>query len=165
MRSLVFSNNHEATNLSDTHTLYCCECNLCSFISCPEGLYPGSVSAFAKRKLNAKGVKHTGPISNQAHPLADYRRTPSKKLKRMLDLTQFTDEGPLAEFKYKPKTLKIMLQQHIGAPATATTSTGKKVTTGEKIATVGEKLGAELHSPANGIVKEVTDTHITIQVK
>ena len=162
MRSLVFS-GPEITNAADTHTLYCCECNLCSFIACPEGLYPGSVCGSAKRKINAKGIKHTGSISNQAHPLADYRRTPSKKLKRMLSLNQFKDEGPLVPFDYQPSTLRIKLQQHIGAPAMAIVKTNTLLKAGEKIATMGDKLGSELHSPLDGLVTDITDTHITIQ--
>lgn len=163
MRSLVFSGVPENSTGADTHTLYCCECNLCSFISCPEGLYPGSVCGSIKHKLNAKGIKHTGSISNKAHPLADYRRTPSKKLKRMLSLNQFKDEGPLEAFDYQPSTLRIKLHQHIGAPATPIVEADSQVKAGEKIATMGDKLGSELHAPANGIVTEVTDTHITIQ--
>jgi Na+-translocating ferredoxin:NAD+ oxidoreductase RnfC subunit len=163
MRSLVFSGGPEVTNQADTHTLYCCECNLCSFIACPEGLYPGSVCGSAKRKLNATGVKYKGSISNQAHPLADYRRTPSKKLKRMLSLNQFKDEGPLVDFDYQPSKLRIKLQQHIGEPASAIVKVNIQVKAGEKIATMGDKLGSELHSPINGLVTEVTDTHITIQ--
>lgn len=164
MRSLVFSGVPEDSNGADTHALYCCECNLCSFISCPEGLYPGSVCGTAKQKLNAKGIKHTGTISNKAHPLADYRRTPSKKLKRMLSLNQFTDEGPLVAFDYQPSTLRIKLHQHIGAPAIPIVKTKSRVKAGEKIATMGDKLGSELHAPSSGLVTEVTDTHITIEI-
>lgn len=163
MRSLVFSGVPENSNGADTHTLYCCECNLCSFISCPEGLYPGSVCGTAKRNLNAKGIKYTGSISNQAHPLADYRRTPSKKLKRMLSLNQFKDEGPLVAFDYQPSSLRIELQQHIGVPAMAIVKANTHVKAGEKIATMGDKLGSELHAPLNGLVTEVTNTHITIE--
>ena len=92
MRSLLFSPVDADT--PETHTLFCCECNLCSFVSCPEGLFPGRVCGLNKRAAIAAGAKYEGMIDNTPHPLIGYRRTPSKKLKRMLDLNKFKDVGP-----------------------------------------------------------------------
>ncbi|MBI9091269.1 MAG: 4Fe-4S dicluster domain-containing protein [Desulfobacterium sp.] len=162
MRSLVFMDETGETTEPGTHALSCCECNLCSFVSCPEGLYPSTVTVNTKRKAMLKKLSHEGEPLNQAHALADYRRTPSRRLKSMLDLNRYPDEGPLVAFDPKPTTLKILLHQHIGAPATPLVKEGDLVTVEQKIATPGKNLGAEIHAPVNGRVQRVTDTFIQI---
>ena len=164
MRSLVFVDETGTNVAPEAHALYCCECNLCSFVSCPEGLYPGSVCVINKRAAMAQKVTYTGEMINKAHPLADYRRTPSKRLKSMLDLARYKDEGPLVAFEFNPSTLKLMLKQHIGAPASPLVRQGDKVVKGQKIATVGDALGSEIHAPADGTVMALTDTFIEISV-
>ncbi len=164
MRSLVFMDETGTNVAPEAHALYCCECNLCSFVSCPEGLYPGTVCVQNKRAAAAQKIAYTGPVSNQAHPLAEYRRTPSKRLKNMLDLAGYPDEGPLTDVTFKPSTLKLMLKQHIGAPASPLVSPGDRVTRGQKIATVGDALGSEIHAPEDGTVKTVTAAFIEITV-
>ena len=41
---------------------------------------------------------------------------------------------------------------------------GDKVTRGQKIATVGDALGCDIHAPEDGTVKAVTDAFIEISV-
>ncbi len=163
MRSLMFSIASDQVKTTEPHTLYCCECNLCSLVSCPEGLYPSTVCINHKRKTSAKGVKYSDPIASKPHALADYRKTPSKRLKNMLDLAKYKDEGPLAEFKYQPSQLKLPLRQHIGVPATPLVEVNMPVKRNQKVATVGDQLGSEIHSPIDGQVIEITDSYITIQ--
>ncbi len=54
------------------------------------------------------------------------------------------------------------LKQHIGAPDIPLVSSGTKVICGERIAD-SQGLGAVLHSPVTGIVKEVTETAVIIE--
>ena len=164
MRALVFSDPTQQNILAETHTLYCCECNLCSFIACPEGLFPSTVCVNAKRLLTEEKISYQGDPASGPHPLADYRRTPSKKLKQMLDLNQFKDEGPLSDFAYRPAHLKVMLRQHIGVPAEPVVKTGDQVKKNQKLATAGSNLGSEIHCPADGRITEVTADYITVQV-
>jgi len=157
MRSLLFS--HEGKD-PELHTLYCCECNLCSFVSCPEGLSPSMVCINNKRKARNRQLSYDGKVDNTVHPLHAYRRTPSKKLKTMLDLSRYTDLGPLADFSYTPSQLKILLRQHIGKPASPMVAVGERVRTSQKLATVGQDLGAEIHAPASGTITEITEQWI-----
>jgi len=159
MRSLLFTHEGKEPEL---HTLYCCECNLCSFISCPEGLSPSMVCIKNKREARNRQLSYDGKIDNTVHPLHAYRRTPSKKLKTMLDLSRYTDLGPLADFSYTPSHLKVLLRQHIGKPASPMVEVGERVKTGQKLATVGQDLGAEIHAPANGTITEITDQWISL---
>ncbi len=164
MRALMFTPVGES--VGEQHAIACCECNLCSLVSCPEGLYPGSVSALSKRQAGANGMKMDSSEfpSNGPHPLIKYRRTPTSKLKRLLDLNRFGDTGPLTDSPFTPKLLTLPLRQHIGKPATPIVSIGDHISAGDKIATVGKDLGSEIHSPMAGKVVNISDTTIDVEV-
>ncbi len=164
MRSLIFHHSGDRPAEPVTHTLYCCQCNLCSFVSCPEGLYPSQVCINNRKQALAQKAKYNGPLSNQGHPLAQFRKTPSRRLKTMLDLNRFPDTGDLTGHNLSPESLSLPLQQHIGGPATPVVSKGDRVEKGQKIATMGEALGSEIHSPANGIVTRVDEKCINIRI-
>jgi Na+-translocating ferredoxin:NAD+ oxidoreductase RnfC subunit len=162
MRSLLFSSGDFNADPIATHNLFCCECNLCSLISCPEGLYPAQACILNKRALIKNKLGHSGEIDNRVHPLITYRRTPMKKIMSRLGLARFKNKGPLFDFQFEPDQFQIQLRQHIGAPATPLVKVGDEVEHAQKIATVGDGLGAEIHSPASGIVSVVTERHIVI---
>lgn len=161
MRSLLFAGGERIPEL---HTNYCCECNLCSFIACPEGLSPSMVCVDNKQRARQLKLTYEGKLDGHVHPMRDYRKTPSKKLKIMLDLKRYRDVGPLVDFTYQARILKVGLQQHIGQPATAIVKVGESVEARQKIGTVGQNLGCEIHAPARGVVKEVTDQFIVLDL-
>lgn len=164
MRSLMFTPIGES--VPEMHAMACCECNLCTLISCPEGLYPGSVSALSKRLAGSNGMKFDGDQfqSNGPHPLIKYRRTPTSKIKRILDLNRFGDTGPLTNFSFAPKVLSVPLRQHIGKTAEPVVSVGDLVQAGDKIATVGSDLGSEIHAPMAGKVVNISGSTIEVEV-
>ncbi len=163
MRALMFT--AVDTSVAEKHAMACCECNLCTLISCPEGLYPGSVSVLSKRAAAASGMKfeQKNGTESGAHPLIQFRRTPTKKLKQILDLNRFGDSGPLEPYTEPIKTLTIPLRQHIGKPAEPSITVGSQVEEGQKIASVGEGLGSEIHAPLSGKVVDVTNSSIVIE--
>lgn len=163
MRNLLFTDGGVQVDSASAHTLYCCECNLCSVAACPEGLYPSQACIFSKRAAMKEKIHFGGDTSGSVHPLIEYRRTPTKKIKERLDLGRFQDTGPLVDFSLESKRLEILLRQHIGAPAEPVVKMGQFVAKGEKIATVGENLGAEIHSSGNGVVIEVNPKAIVIE--
>ena len=55
-----------------------------------------------------------------------------------------------------PKTVKIPLSQHIGAPCTPCVKVGERVLRGQKIGDVSSGLGCPVHSSISGNVKEIT---------
>ena len=165
MRNLVFSSFNQdgsQTRPIQAHTMACAECNLCTLISCPEGLYPTQRCISAKKDAMAAKATFTETGHSQAHPLVDYRRTPVKKILTRLALDQFQNKGELVPVEVKPKQLVIRLSQHIGTPATSLVASGEEVSRYQKIATVNDKLGAEIHSPVNGRVTAVNDLEIVI---
>ena len=163
MRGLVFQGPGEAPRTIQAHAQYCCQCNLCSLISCPEGLYPSQVCIQHRSLALGSKVRYQGPLSvGQGHPLAAYRKTPSSRLKTRLDLKRFPDIGELTDHDLNPARLTLMLRQHIGGAATPLVCPGDAVEPGMKIATMGDALGAELHAPLAGIVDQVTADAIVI---
>lgn len=163
MRNLLFSNGEVDPDSSAAHTLYCCECNLCTIVACPEGLYPSQACINSKRKIIQKKIQFQGDKKAVAHPLIAYRRTPTKRVKERLDLLQFVDNGPLVEFTTAANRYEIRLQQHIGAPAEPVVKQGQQVSKGEKIATVADKLGAEIHSSVDGVIVEINQKAIVVE--
>jgi len=164
MRMLLFSNNDHHPFPQNAHTLFCCECNLCSMISCPEGLSPGQVSRNSKRAMLKNKISYSGKADNIANSLISYRRTPMSRLLEKLDLKKFKNRGPLTELKLQPEKLKIMLRQHIGVSAKPVVRVGQNVLFREKIGTVDKGLGAEIHSPVDGNVLKITGDYITIKI-
>ena len=61
--------------------------------------------------------------------------------------------------------VKILLSQHIGAPAQAIVKTGDTVTKGQMIAQHADGLSVSIHASISGRVTEVTERHIIIAAK
>jgi len=164
MRTLLFSNGvPEATNQT-AHNLFCCECNLCTLISCPEDLYPAQVCIANKQALLNSKIRYSGTQFNQAHKLIEYRKTPINKIMQKLNLNRFPNRGSLVDYDWKPKQLTVMLRQHIGAPAEPVVAVNDNVSKKQKIASVGRNMGAEIHTPLAGRVSSITSEYILIEV-
>lgn len=154
MRTLGFG--HFGDKLTAA-TLYCCECNLCTLFSCPEDLDPKNVCVAAKPAARELGLTWKGRTDEiEPHPMAEYRRIPTKRLMLKLDLMDFKNEGPLVDFTMSPRRVVLPLKQHAGAPATATVREGDRVKTGDLIAAPAKgALGARIHASIDGVVRGV----------
>lgn len=85
------------------------------------------------------------------------------RLTARLGLTQYNKSAPITEIPITPKSIKLMLSQHIGAPAEAAVQKGDAVTAGQMVAQAPEgKLGVNIHTPFAGKVAEVTDKFIKV---
>ena len=60
------------------------------------------------------------------------------------------------------KSVTILLRQHIGAPATPVVKVGDSVKRGTLLA-APEKLGANVHSSVDGVVKEITEEAVIVE--
>jgi Na+-translocating ferredoxin:NAD+ oxidoreductase RnfC subunit len=138
-------------------TLYCSECNLCSMYSCPEQLDPKSVCAASKPAARELGMQFKGDASTLApHPLAEWRRTPTHRLMRHLELTGFRNTGPLVDRELAPGRVVLPLKQHAGAPAVATVEPGARVKVGDLVAApAAGALGARIHASIDGRVHSI----------
>jgi len=156
MRSLVFSMVGESDVIG---TLFCCECNLCSMMSCPEDLDPKNVCTQNKRRLMKAGSRWDvqANVDRPAMHL-DNRRMPIGRLITKLGLSQFTNKGPMLANGYQPKRVRLPLKQHAGAPGEPTVKQGDKVKFGDVVARPAEgRLGAVIHASIAGKIVEVSD--------
>jgi Na+-translocating ferredoxin:NAD+ oxidoreductase RnfC subunit len=156
MRSLGYSMVGEANVIG---TLFCCECNLCTMMACPEDLDPSKVCVQNKRRLMSEGRKwEVEAVAIRPELHLDNRRVPIGRLIRKLGLSDFKNKGPMLESTVAPKRVRLPLKQHVGAPATATVKVGDTVKAGDVIARPDEgKLGAVIHASISGRVSQVTD--------
>ncbi|MCB2153927.1 4Fe-4S dicluster domain-containing protein [bacterium] len=160
MRSLGFVHDRQAQVIGTT---YCCECNLCTLMACPESLDPRDACVGGKAEVKANGWKWNG-MPRPVHPVFDGRHVPVKRLMSRLNLNQFENVGPLLPDMPESPRLTIMLSQHIGAPAVPIVKAGASVKEGDIIANVGEKdLGVPIHASAAGRVAEITQDAIVIE--
>ena len=154
MRSLQFNMVGEANVIG---TQFCCECNLCTMIACPEDLDPKNVCTQNKRRLMEEGSKWqvaSDPVRAEMH--LENRRVPISRLVLKLGLSKFRNVGPLIDTTYSPKRVTLPLKQHAGAPADPCVRTGAKVNIGEVVAKPADgQLGAVIHASINGTVTSI----------
>ena len=77
-----------------------------------------------------------------------------------LSLTKYDKDAPMDETLVGVPKVKVLLSQHIGAPAKAVVNVGDEVTRGQMIAEPANGLSVGIHATICGKVTEVTDRHI-----
>jgi Na+-translocating ferredoxin:NAD+ oxidoreductase RnfC subunit len=162
MRSLGFNMIGEANVMG---TDFCCECNLCTMMACPEDLDPKNVCTQNKRRRASDKERWVDAPFNPERPGIHLknRRVPIGRLIRKLGLFQFKNKGPLVDRGYQPKRVRLPLKQHAGPPAEPTVKPGDRVATGQVIARpAAGQLGAILHASISGRVREV-DSAVVIE--
>ena len=163
---LVASNGVTNDATPYVNSAFCTGCGLCEMYSCMQGLSPRMLLTACKNGMRAHGVKPPAAELAPVRRERKYRRVPMSRLLTRLGLVAYNKTAPLSEEVLKPKKLKLLLSQHIGAPSKAVVAAGETVTAGQLIAApADEALSVGLHAPLGGIVKSVTDKVITIEVK
>jgi Na+-translocating ferredoxin:NAD+ oxidoreductase RnfC subunit len=161
MRSLAFSTSG-SEHWSQWSEL-CCACGICTLYACPEDLYPKEACDDGKRDRRAAGLKFVQQKPVEVHPMKEFRRVPLSQLRKRLQLDDYERPTPFEALSHKPKSVRIKLKQHAGAPAVATVQEGKKVRKGQVVGQVDPKqLGASVHSSIDGKVKQATPDYIEI---
>ncbi len=162
MRGLVFSHDKLPQVLGSS---FCCECNLCSLISCPEDLDPKNVCVYYKREMREEKLSYPKDIPDRpVHGMREGRQTPISRLMTKLGLKQFTNKGPLTAISIQTDRVVLPLRQHVGVPAQPVVSPGARVKTGDVVGSVDEsQLGVPIHASIDGVVREVTEKQIVIE--
>lgn len=147
-------------------TFFCCGCGLCEMYSCFQGLNPRTLIGALKGELRKGGISipqvDRAPVKEERQGRYIFK----SRLTARLGLTEYNHSAPLDETEYKPKSVKLMLSQHIGKPADAVCKMGDNVTAGQAVAVASEDaLGVNIHTPISGLVTEVTDRYIVIAAK
>ena len=146
------------------NTMFCSSCGLCEMYSCMQGLAPRSLMADYKAGLRAHGIKPPqGVVPKPVGEEREYRKVPMERLMARLDLTKYNKEAPLQDEVADVKKVRILLSQHIGAPATAIVKKGDKVEVGQMIAQPGNGLSVAIHASISGKVTEVNEKYVVIE--
>ncbi len=146
------------------NTMFCSSCGLCEMYSCMQGLSPRSLMADYKAGLRAAGIRPPqGVVPKPVGEEREYRKVPMERLMARLDLTKYNKEAPLYDEVADVKKVRIMLSQHIGAPASAIVKVGDKVEVGQMIAQPGNGLSVAIHASISGSVTEVNDKYVVIE--
>lgn len=168
MRTLLMTG--EAKERGSLWAQYCCECNICSFIACPEQLDPKNICVDAKALLRQNKIGRTEAELEQlfrpAHPARHGREIPIATLMTRLGLKPYDRKAPFVDRDWEPSRVRIPLNTHIGQPARPTVQVGDTVRIGQVIADVdAQQLGCPVHASINGQVTSVESTHIEVATR
>jgi Na+-translocating ferredoxin:NAD+ oxidoreductase RnfC subunit len=142
----------------------CCACGLCTLYACPEDLYPKEACDQGKHDLQSARIQFIQKKDVRVHPMKDSRRVPLSLLRRRLKVEEYERHSPYGEIDFAPRSVKIMLSQHMGKPAHPIVHEGDRVEVGTSIAKVEQAdLGAHLHASIHGKVKTVTERFVEIE--
>ncbi len=146
------------------NTMFCSSCGLCEMYSCMQSLSPRSLMADYKAGLRANGIRPPqGVEPKPVGPEREYRKVPMERLMARLDLTQYDKEAPLQDEKADVKRVRILLGQHIGAPASPIVKPQDMVEAGQMIAEPGKGLSVGIHASITSRITEVSDKCIVIE--
>lgn len=144
-------------------TFFCCSCGLCEMYSCFQNLSPRSLIENVKGGLRKGGITVPDVKATPVKEERSGRYILKSRLTARLGLTKYNFPALLDETEYAPKSVKLLLSQHIGAPAVPNVKGGDRVEKGSTVALAPEgALGVAIHTPISGVVTEVTDKYISI---
>jgi Na+-translocating ferredoxin:NAD+ oxidoreductase RnfC subunit len=96
--------------------------------------------------------------------MVDGRRVPIKSLTKKLHVQDYDLPAPLAPQMLSPHRLVLPLKQSAGTPCLAKVKSGDRVAAGQIIGEPAPNaLGAVLHAPLAGIIREVNDQQIILE--
>lgn len=145
-------------------TMFCSGCGVCEMFACPQGLSPKTLILSYKDGLRANGITLPEREIMPVNKARSYRKVSMNRLISRLGLKKYDVSAPLSETEIKPKEVKILLNQSIGAPAIPVVKKGEVVKCGDVIAKFNEKaLSLNAHSSTDGTVYAVNEKFIIIR--
>ena len=163
-RFMRAASNHDFRDMNPyINASFCSSCGVCEMYACPQSLAPRTLLADMKGGLRQAGIRP--PQGVQPVPVKEsreYRKVPEERLMARLGLTKYDKDAPMDETLVEIPKVKILLSQHIGAPAKAIDKVGDQVTRGQMIAEPAQGLSVGIHATISGKVTEVTDRWIVV---
>jgi len=146
-------------------TMFCSQCGICEMYACGQDLSPRTLIGEYKNGLRANGVKPDPNVQlAPVDPTRSGRLIPVERLTARLGLSEYDKPAPLASEDVKASSVKIMLGQCIGVPASAAVKVGDTVNAGDIVGAAAEgKLSMPVHASISGKVTEVTDKYVVIR--
>ena len=146
------------------NTHFCSSCGVCELYACPQGLAPRSLMAEYKAGLRSAGVKPPkDPSVTPVQPSRELRKVPEHRLEARLGLSKYNVDAPLKDEVVQMGKVRILLGQHIGAPAKPVVKEGDMVEVGQMIGKPADGLSVGIHASISGKVVEADASHVTIQ--
>lgn len=144
-------------------TYFCTSCGLCEMYSCFQNLSPRTLITAMKNDMRKKGIPMPDITESEAKEVRKGRYVLKSRLTARLGLTKYNHPATLEDREYKPKKVKLLLSQHIGAPAVPIVQKGDKVEENQLIAAPkADALSVGIHSSIRGTVTAVTDKYIIV---
>lgn len=165
MRLASFNSTCER-DASATEAFLCCECGMCE-VACVMGLQPWRLNRELKGRMAAAGIKNPHAARpEEPHPFRGLRAFSAAKLVHRLGLASYVRPAPLVEAPCLwPRSVTLMLKQHIGAPSVPLVGVGDRVERGQRVAGGEGPVSADLHTPLAGMVTAVERDRIVIEAR
>jgi Na+-translocating ferredoxin:NAD+ oxidoreductase RnfC subunit len=163
MRHLAYNPGMEGELLADA--LICSECGVCEKFACPMMLSPREINSVLKKKCLAQGIKREPKReAYKVSPFFDTRKVPVQRLMERLEVVKYDTHPEFYPDEIQIKEVNILLQQHLGKPASPVVAAGDRVKKGDLIGEIPEgALGARVHASIAGTVAAVDERRIIIQ--
>ena len=129
---------------------------------------PGTVTKGADRRDEAEARRNGKKPRDdfEAAPITEdaaWKKVSVHRLTQRLGLAAYDGEAPIEE-GFSTNTVKLMLSQHIGAPATPIVEVGQVVTEGQTVAKASEgALSVDIHASIAGKVIAVSSKYIKLK--
>ena len=168
MRTLLMTG--QAKERGSLWAQYCCECNICSLIACPELLDPKNICVDAKKLLRERRLGRTeGELQvlfREPHAVRKGREIPIRTLYTRLGLNAYDHQPVFRRFDWQPSAVLIPLAGHVGQPARPVVRPGDRVRCGDVIGRGDEgQLGCPVHASIDGRVTAVKQGMIEIKAQ
>lgn len=138
--------------------ILCMECGICELFACPMGLSPRRIQQLQKEDLRKMGSSDSFSLIKSQQDTRAWRQVPSERMAARVDVDRYGFDTPKVVYTVDPKSVRISLKQHIGAPAKAAVKLGDAVRLGQVIGVMGDgELGTNVHASIAGRVMEVSD--------
>lgn len=145
------------------NTFFCSGCGVCEMYACPQGLAPRTLIGEYKGGLRSHGIRAPKVEAVPVRESREFRKVPEERLMARLGLSKYDLPAPLDDELQPEDAVRVMLSQHIGAPAVPIVKVGDHVSYRQMVAKPADGLGVAMHASLEGIVTNVTDKYIRIQ--
>ena len=117
-----------------------------------------------KAGLRKAGVKPPADVvPAPVRESRQYRKAPEERLEARLGLTRYDADAPLQDTLPAAKTVKLLLSQHIGAPAVSAVKEGDRVEKGQLIGRAAEGLSVPVHASISGTVRRIQQGAVLLE--
>lgn len=146
-----------------TTAFLCCDCRLCQY-ACVMDLQPWKLNKMLKDQFNKNNIKNNNSKRpEEVNRFREYKKYPVYKLVKQLGLNKYDVDAPMVKEGFDFEKVNILYKHHIGSPTVPIVKEGQQVKKGQKIGIIEDgKLGTNIHSSINGIIKSINDTGIII---